>query len=70
MHHLNVAHNSRVCRVVKKTDIAIRVFLSPTLHCRHMSAALVVRRPSSTVGVGTAIGKYSRRSIGITGMLM
>ena len=33
-------------------------------HYRNMSVVPTVRRPSPTAGVGTAIGKYSRRSIG------
>jgi len=33
-------------------------------HYRNMSVAPIVRRPSLTAGVGTAIGQYSRRSIG------
>ena len=39
-------------------------------HYRNMSVVPTVRRPSPTVGVGTAIGEYSRRSIGTTDIFL
>ena len=45
----------RICSVVSFSFLR---------HYRNMSVVPTVRRPSPTVGVGTAIGKHSRRSIG------